>query len=209
MINKMRELIEDFKESFSEPDSPNDCHLFVFIFQTIILIIVSMLIFHIGEENEPALRTDRGMLRSYLTAFQNEEADKTLFKFPLLLEEVEDNVVHTDKLIDFKSGGIWLSKRQAFGIAATYIGVVLSPIVYLLLGIGRMYRRLRSPYFRLLLHTIAAWIFPPVGAAVWGVISLFFWYIVAFGAALFGLIMYPLHLILGIIQIPNIFKQIG
>ena len=155
----MKELIREFKESFSHPKSFRDIHLVVFILQVIILFMFSVGCFSFLSEDMPQLMTDKGIVSSYFNAAKNVEADKTLCRFPSLMDEDEDNVVKTDKLLDLKNGGLWLSEGQKCVVVSTMFAMIPSAIAYLILGIGRMFKRLRDPYFSALGKTAALLIF--------------------------------------------------
>jgi hypothetical protein len=202
----MKELINEFKESFAEPKSFRDYHLLVFVLQVLILFVFSVGCFSLLAEDMPQLKTDKGIVSSYFNAAKNVEADKTLCRFPSLMDEDEDNVVKTDKLLDLKNGGLWLSEGQKCVVVSTMFAMIPSAIAYLILGIGRMFKRLRDPYFSALGKTAALLIVPPLGVAVWGAISIFFWFVVCTAVYLLGSLMYLTHLILGIIQLTHMIK---
>ncbi|WP_295091159.1 hypothetical protein [Ruminococcus sp.] len=201
----MKELFKDFKESFSHPKSFRDIHLVVFILQVIILFLFSLGIYYLAAEDEPSLITDKGLISSYISSFSSEMADKTFVELPSLIED-EDHIVKTDKFLDIKNGGVWLSQKQEYGIVSTFFALIPSAIAYLLLGIGRMFKRLRDPYFSALGKTAALLIIPPLGVAVWGAISIFFWFAVCTALYVLGPLMYLIHLILGIIQLSRLIK---
>ncbi len=202
----MKDLIEDFKEGFSHPKSFRDYHLLVFVLQVLILFVFSVCCFSLLAEDMPQLMTDKGIVSSYFNAAKNVEADKTLCRFPSLMNEDEDNVVKTDKLLDLKNGGLWLSEGQKCVVVSTMVAMIPSAIAYLILGIGRLFKRLRGPYFTALGKTAALLIIPPLGVAVWGAISIFFWFAVCIAVWMLGPLMYLTHLILGIIQFPRKIK---
>lgn len=200
----MSELIEEIretKEGITEPESYRDIHLLVFVLQTVILFIFSLLLFNmLAEDEKMDIMTDKGLVSSYIHSFRIEKEDKTFVKLPSLEEDMDD-VVNTGRFLDLKNGGVWLSQDQEAGIICTYFALVPTAIVCLLLGIGRMYKRLREPYFDAMRNTFALLVLPPLGVAVLGAISMFFWFIVSAAALLVGPLMYLFHLMIGIYQV--------
>ena len=197
----MVEFLREFREGITKPASFRDVHLLVFFLQTIILVLCSFGLYALLAEDTPGLMTEEGLVRSYISAFHNEEADKTFCKLPNLMDEDEENVVRTDKLLDLERGGLWLSEKQKALVVTLWFGLIPAPIIFLFLGLGGFYQHLREPYFRALASTAATLIFPPLGVAVWGAISLFFWFAVTIPSGILGPVPYLVHLILGIYQV--------
>ena len=196
--------IKETKEGITDPESYRDIHLLVFVLQTIILFLFSLLLFNmLAKDEEIGIRTDKGLVSSYIHSFKIEKADKTFVKLPSLDEDT-DNVVNTSKFLDLKNGGVWLSKEQEAGIVSTYCALVPTAILCLLFGIGRMYQRLHEPYFDAMSNTVGLLIFPPLGVAVLGAISMFFWFVVSAAALLVGPLIYLLHLLIGLYQVKRL-----
>ena len=202
----MKEMISEFQESFAQPKSFRDYHLLVFVLQLLILFMFSVGCFSLLAEDMPQLRTGKGIMSSYFNAVKNVEAEKSLCRFPSLMDEDEDNVVKTDKLLDLKNGGLWLSEGQKCVVVSTIFALIPSAVLYLILGIGKLFKRLRDPYFKALGNTVSLLIIPPLGVAVWGAISMFFWFVVCMGLYLLGPLTYIIHLVLGIIQTKRLVK---
>ncbi len=118
----MSELIEEIretKEGITEPESYRDIHLLVFVLQTVILFIFSLLLFNMLAEDESMdIMTDKGLVSSYIHSFRIEKEDKTFVKLPSLEEDM-GNVVNTGKFLDLKNGGVWLSQDQEAGMEET------------------------------------------------------------------------------------------
>ncbi len=201
----MKKFIEDFKESFSHPKSFTDFYLVLFILQVLILLLFSMGVFYLAAEDEPDLITDKGLFSSYISSFSTQMADKTFVELPSLNED-ENNIVRTAKFIDIKNGGVWLSKKQEYAIVSTCFGLLPSAIVYLLLGLGKIFKALRRPYFSAMRKTAGTLIIPPLGVGVWGMISMFFWFIVCTFVYALGPFMYLAYLVLGIVQFSRLRK---
>lgn len=197
----MKEFLREFRDGIKNPASFRDIHLLVFFLQTLILVLCSLGLYAMLAKDMPELITEEGLVKSYISAFHNEEADKTFCKFPTLMDEDEDNVVRTDKLLDLERGGMWLSEKQKALYVTFWIGLIPAPIIFLFLGLGGFYKRLREPYFKALIRTASTLIIPPVGVAVWGAISLFFWFAVTIPSGMLGPVPYLVHLILGIYQV--------
>ena len=202
----MSDLIDEIKETregITNPESYRDIHLLVFVLQTIILFVFSLLLFNmLAEDDNIDIITNKGLVSSYIHSFQIEKEDKTFVKLPSLEEDM-NYVVNTDKFLDLKNGGVWLSEEQEAGIVCTYLALVPTAIVCLLFGIGRMYKRLREPYFGAMSNTVGLLILPPLGVAVLGAISMFFWFIVSAAALLVGPLIYLFHLMIGIYQVKH------
>ncbi len=202
----MKELIEEIKEGFSHPRSFTDFYLVLFILQVLILFLFSIGIFYISAEEEPDLITDKGLVSSYFSAFSTQTADKTFVELPSMNEDV-NNIVRTNKFIDIKNGGVWLSKKQEWAIVSTGFGLIPSAITYLLLGLGKIFKALRRPYFSALGKTAGTLIIPPLGVGIWGMISIFFWFIVCTAVYTIGPFMYLAYLVLGILQLSRLSKR--
>lgn len=199
----IKDEIQDMRETFAKPKHITDVHLFVFVIQILIMLAFSIGLFNMMAQDKPELITDKGLIKSYFSSFDTGMGDKTLFN-PITWEEDMTNVVRTDKFIDLKNEGLWLTQRQETAIVCTWAGIIGASIVYLLLGLGKIYRRLREPYFEKLKATAPLLFFPPVGVAVWGGLSIIYWIVVCTAAGIWGVLSYLVHLILGIIQIPKI-----
>lgn len=196
----IKEVFQEFRDGIREPESYRDIHLLVFFLQLIILLLFSMGLYSMLAKEKPELR-DGGTVHSFISAFQNEEADKTFCKLPNLMNEDTEHVLHTKQLLDLKRGGLWLSEKQKALTVSLMFGLIPAAITYLLLGMGTFYRALREPYFSIMGNTVHLLVIPPLGVAVWGAVSMLFWTIVCVLAWLLGPIPYLLHLGIGIYQI--------
>ena len=205
-IMSIKEFIQENLEGIRKPASFGDKHLLVFFLQLIILLLCSLGFYNAAATDMPQI-LDGGPVHSYVSAFRNEEADKTFCKLPNLFQEDTEHVVHTKQLLDLKRGGLWLSDKQKALAVSFWFSLIPAPIIYLLLGLGNFYRALRKPYFAAMRKTAALLVIPPVGVAVWGCISMLFWFGVCTLAWLLKPIPYLLHLGIGIYQLIRIFRK--
>ncbi|HAG12353.1 MAG TPA: hypothetical protein DCG49_00645 [Ruminococcus sp.] len=163
----IKEFFVENLKGIKAPESFRDIHLLIFFLQVIIFLLCSLGFYNIAAIDKPEI-LDGGAVHSYISAFHNEEADKTFCKLPNLFDEDEEHVVHTDKFLDLEQGGLWLSDKQKALAVSFWFSFIPAPIIYLLLGLGNFYAALRTPYFDALRNTAGLMLVPPVGVAVWG-----------------------------------------
>lgn len=211
----MREKIDDFIDSIKEPESFRDIHLLIFILQAVIVLFVSYALFSAYSSDNPQLITEKGTKSSFFTFFDDGPVDKTICYFPTLLNGDEDNVVHTDKILDLKNGGLWLSERQQTVIICWHMGAMFSSLIFLLLGLGRAYKFWHDKFFSamssafelVICLTGGIIIMAPVAAVVFGAVCIFFGWIVSIPAFFIWQLQLLLHLVLGIYQVRYYFKK--
>lgn len=192
----------DFIERLKRPERITDHHIVVFIIQLLVITGVTLAFFklfmviRVGGHD---LDTEDSFISSVIADLRSEEGEaKFMRKIPTLSSDHEK--VQTDKFIDIKNFGIWLTDKQDIMFTGYLLGCFFANIILVVLGAGNIYRRVRE---------ISANIFIALSPAFILVIPLLIW------AGIMCIILYPMgivtmflapfvlayHLIMGIIQI--------
>ena len=188
-------------ENFTDPLEFEDYHLAVFFAQLVILIVTVLLcvkfVFTL-DEGKNNLEVPEGFFASIkynLTTQEGEE--KFLRKIPSL--DSDEVKVATDKFIDIKNGGLWLTDRQDIMFTAWLLGVYFANVVLVFAGAGPIYKGIRS-VIRIFTESMLPFFIFIIPFGIWGAtvcIFLFLTGVVTMFLAPFNLL---LHLVLGIIQ---------
>lgn len=188
--------------SFKDPERWSDYNLACFFVHLTLIIIMTFLLFGCFIYNDPEypeMSRKNGVVASFFDNFTAREGEERLLrKIPSLASDEE--YVKTDKFIDLKNGGLWLTERQDGMFGIILIGACFTGVIMVFVGAGPVFRWVRRIILKLTAAMWKSFIFIiPLG--VWGAI-------VSTILALVGYITFMLtpalliaNLVLGIIQL--------
>ena len=192
------EIINKFKD----PERWSDYNLVCFFVQLTVIVLTTFLIFRVIVYNNsdfPGYSRKSTAIASFfddLTARRGEE--KLLRKIPSLASDEEYK--ETNKFIDLKNGGLWLTERQDGMLGILCFGVCFGGVILVFVGAGPLYRLVRHVIASL---TSVMWPFfifvIPFG--VWGAIVSIILAVVGYLTLLLCPLILTAHLVLGIVQI--------
>lgn len=148
----------------------NDSHLKVFFMSLFIFILSFCGWYYLVSLTDPyTYKGDDGYIKSFISLITPDEGEKkTLVDLNLLMRSEskyeEENVVEvTNKTIDLKNRGIWLTDSQCDIAIIAVAAAMLAVFIYLLTGLGIIFEMFR-PIFITSLGLLFAC--PPFGAAI-------------------------------------------
>ena len=201
----------DFIKRLRDPEDMADYHIVSFIVQLVVIVGVVLAVFKlvmvVNESGgyEYDLNTGDSFVSSVMINFKAEEGEEKLLRqIPTLSSPYEK--VKTDKFIDIKNHGLWLTYRQDVMFTAYLLGVYLANVILVLVGAGPMYRRIRTVLGIITRKMLPFFIFViPIG--IWGMIMCVALYIIGIVVMLLAPFILAYHLIMGIIQIVIMVKD--
>lgn len=148
----------------------NDIHLRVFFVSLSIFVLSFCGWYYLVSLTDPyTYKGDDGYVKSFISLITPDEGEKkTLVDIKLLFRsgskyEEENVVAVTNKTIDLKNRGIWLTDSQCDIAIMAEAAAMLAVFIYLFTGLGIIFEKLR-PIF---LESVGLlFLFPPFGAAV-------------------------------------------
>ena len=136
----------DFIERFRDPESITDYHLVDFIIQLVVILGVTLAfykLFMVTEVGGYDLDAEDSFISSVIADLKTEDGEeKFMRKIPTLSSDHEK--VQTDKFIDIKNFGIWLTNKQDIMFTGYLLGCFFANIILVVLGAGNIYRRVRE-----------------------------------------------------------------
>ena len=192
----------DFIERFRDPESITDYHLVAFIIQLVVIAGVVLGFYKfimVTDAGRYELDTEDTFISSVIKDLKTEEGEeKFLRKIPSLNSDHEK--VQTDRFIDIKNQGLWLTDKQDVMFTGYLLGMYFANIILVVLGAGPLYRRIKEVLKTLSIKLLPGifLIFPFI---IWAGIMCGVFYIMGITTMFLAPFILAYHLIMGIIQI--------
>lgn len=192
----------DFIERLKRPERITDHHIVVFIIQLLVITGVTLgffKLFMVTRVGGRDLDTEDSFISSVIADLRSEEGEeKFLRKIPTLSSDHEK--VQTDKFIDIKNFGVWLTDKQDIMFTGYLLGCFFANIILVIFGAGGIYRRVREFSATLFINLFPLFIlvFPFL---LWAGIMCIILFPMGIATMILAPFVLAYHLIMGIIQI--------
>lgn len=203
----MRER-DGFFDSFFKPIFLEEYHLFAFIFQLVVMIIVAIIIVNARQSYDDLVSDSNGnIVVSVFDRVTNKNGDERKF-YPFRTKSKEereklDKLEYDGSILDMDNGGLWLTNDQyiIYGCWAFTCG--FSGLIFTVAGVGNLFHFIRFYLGLAIKISLGFFLLLPL-LLVLLVTYLIFLTLVLMCIAPFFI---SLHLILGIIQTIIIIKN--